>query len=212
MPRQNRVTPFGELIATSARGMFMGNRGILHDSDGQLTDKRWTHPHWIICQLEFKGRKRPLMSPGCYTELFFADEAVALAAGHRPCAECRREAFDRFKLAWIEGNPQFGFTTKTPIAEIDRILHSERVTRRRQKVTYEAQLGDLPEGTFFSLPELPGSSILVWEGASWAWAPEGYLPMQNLNPGTRVNVLTPKSTVNALRTEYKPVVELRKAS
>jgi len=188
--------------------MFMGNRGILHDSAGQLTDKRWTHPHWVICQLEFKGRKRPLMSPGCYTELFFADEAVALAAGHRPCAECRREDFDRFKSAWIEGNPQFGFTTKTPIAEIDRILHSERVTKRRQKVTYEDRLGNLPEGTFFSLPEQSGSSILFWKDAFWAWSPEGYLPLQILNPGMLVNVLTPKSTVNALRAEYKPVVEL----
>ena len=120
MPRQNRVNPFGELISTSAKGLFMGNRGVLHDNQRRLTDKRWTHQHWIICLTEFKDRKRPLMSPGCYTELFFIDESTALAAGHRPCAECRRKAYNHFKQAWIKGNSHLGLPDKIGVDLIDK--------------------------------------------------------------------------------------------
>lgn len=127
MPRQNRVNPFGELIATSSHGLFMGNRGVLHNDQGQLTEKRWTHNHWIICLTKFKDRKRPLMSPGCYTELFFTDEATALAAGHRPCAECRRKAYNHFKQAWIKGNSFLNLPDKVDVDFIDKVLHEERV-------------------------------------------------------------------------------------
>ena len=96
MPLQNRVTPGGEIIADPARGTLMGNRGILHDAGQRLGVARWRHPHWIYCRLSFKGRRRAVMAPGRYTELFFLDEASALAAGHRPCYECRREDFLRF--------------------------------------------------------------------------------------------------------------------
>lgn len=90
MPRQNRVNPFGEIIATPERGTFMGNRGVLHDEEGRVR-RKWKVKRWIVCVLEFRGRKRKVMTPRRYTELFFLDEATALAAGHRPCAECRRE-------------------------------------------------------------------------------------------------------------------------
>ncbi|MGE4546092.1 MAG: hypothetical protein AB7D06_18540 [Pedobacter sp.] len=208
MPRQNRVTPFGELIATNARGMFMGNRGVLHDSDGQLTSKRWTHPHWIICRLEFKGRKRTLMSPGCYTELFFTDEAVALAAGHRPCAECRREDFNRFKAAWIEGNSHLGFSSKTSIGEIDRVLQMERVNRSHRKITYQDRLGNLPDGTFFTALGSPGIFICIWQGALWRWTPESYAEFGSLGADVMVEVLTPASTVNAMKAGFVPVVSV----
>jgi hypothetical protein len=90
MPLRNRVTPFGDIIATEARGLLFGNRGVLHDAEGILV-RAWQVRRWIDCRLEFKGRRRPLLRPGRFTELFFLDEATALAAGHRPCAECRRE-------------------------------------------------------------------------------------------------------------------------
>src|SRR5688500_15168681 len=97
MPLQNRVTPFGEIEAAPARGLFMGNRGILHDANQQLGRARWRHKSWVTCLLSFKDRRREVMAPRRYTELFFCDEAVALAAGHRPCAECRREDYERFR-------------------------------------------------------------------------------------------------------------------
>ena len=99
MPRQNRVLPTGEIIAHPARGRFMGNRGILHDASGHLGRSRWKLMGWVTCVLDFKGRQRTVMSPGTYTELFFHDEAVALAAGHRPCAECRRADYRAYRAA-----------------------------------------------------------------------------------------------------------------
>ena len=104
MPRQNRVTPFGEIVAVPERGTLMGNRGVIHADDGSHR-REWQVRRWIACRLEFKGRRRPVRQPRRWTELFFLDEATALAAGHRPCAECRRERYDEFRAAWIEINP-----------------------------------------------------------------------------------------------------------
>jgi hypothetical protein len=98
MPRQNRVTPFGDIIATPDRGTLMGNRGVLHDGEGRIR-RMWQVKRWIVCVLEFRSRKRTVMTPGRYTELFFLDEATALAAGHRPCAECRHTCFLAFCAA-----------------------------------------------------------------------------------------------------------------
>src|SRR5919108_4199279 len=121
--RRNRVTPLGELIADPARGLVYGNRGCLHDADGRIR-RRYAGRRWIACRLEFKGRRRaPLLQPGKYTELFFLDEATAFAAGHRPCAECRRDDYDRFVALWAarhDGEPGAG--------AIDRRLHGERLT------------------------------------------------------------------------------------
>ena len=105
MPRQNRVTPFGDIIATPHRGTFMGNRGVLHDAGGRIK-RAWQLKRWIVCVLVFKGRKRQVMTPGHYTELFFLDEATTLAAGHRPCAECRRDRFLAFGRAWRSARPK----------------------------------------------------------------------------------------------------------
>src|SRR5262245_61405643 len=102
MPRQNRVTPFGEVVAVPERGTFMGNRGVLHDEGGRIR-RAWLVKRWILCVLEFKGRHRAIMAPDRYTELFFLDEATGLAAGHRPCAECRRSRFLAFRDAWAAG-------------------------------------------------------------------------------------------------------------
>src|SRR5262249_11244908 len=122
MPRQNRVTPWGEIVATPERGTLMGNRGVLHDGEGRIV-RPWRQKRWIACLLQFKGRKRAVMSPGRYTELFFLDEATALAAGHRPCAECLRDRFTAFRDAWIRGRA----AGKVTAPEIDSRLHTERL-------------------------------------------------------------------------------------
>ncbi len=212
MPRNNRVNPFGELISTSAHGQFMGNRGVLHNERGELTDKRWTHQQWIICELEFKGRKRPLMSPGCYTELFFLDEATALAAGHRPCWECNRERYNLYKTAWLAGNSEYGFNPKTSIREIDKILHAERVNKAKGKVTWQNRLAELPDGVFISLAEKPSFSYLIQSGLLHQWAPEGYGEVLQPPLNSFVNVLTPKSTVGAIAAGFLPATALKKGT
>src|SRR3954464_14328807 len=118
MTRQNRLTPFGEIVAIPNRGTLMGNRGVLHDNAGAIR-RAWQLRRWILCVLKFKGRKRAVMQPGCYTELFFLDEATGLAAGHRPCAECQRQRFREFRAAWVAGNDTGDGTRTLKVGEID---------------------------------------------------------------------------------------------
>src|SRR5690349_3427993 len=144
MPRQNRVTPWGDLVATPERGTFLGNRGVLHDAAGQVV-RPWQVKRWLVCVLEFRGRQRTVMAPGRYTELFFLDEATALAAGHRPCAECRHARFLEFCRAWGVTHP--GHRLRRPTAdEIDTRLHAERVGPDRGKRSHAATLDELPDG------------------------------------------------------------------
>jgi hypothetical protein len=206
MPRPNRVTPFGEIVACPERGTFMGNRGILHDNQGNLTVKRWTHSHWVTCVLEFKGRRHPIMAPGHYTELFFLDEATALAAGHRPCGECRRSDYNRFKALWLEANPSLIDEPSPRIGVVDRILHRERVNSySRRQVTFQAALADLPNGTFVTLDD-SRTACLVWDDDLRVWSPQGYLHRIRRPPGAKVTVLTPRSIVNTLAAGYVPQV------
>src|SRR5580658_4942381 len=136
MPLQNRVTPYGDLIATAARGALTGNRGILHDAAGRLGRARWRHKVWIACLLRFRGRHRPVMQPGRYTHLFFLDEATALAAGHRPCFECRHRDATAFVAAWMRANkPGEAYAG---IGALDAVLHRDR------KASYSAALDTLP--------------------------------------------------------------------
>ncbi|WP_062016181.1 hypothetical protein [Aureimonas sp. AU4] len=194
MPRQNRVTPFGELAAAAVRGTLMGNRGILHDEAGRVGTRRWAHTHWVACRLAFKGRRRPLMVPGRYTELFFLDEATALAAGHRPCAECRREDFLRFQAAWARAHP--GEPATAPA--IDRALHAARVRRDRSQVWFERAASALPTGAMVALD---GSAWLVSDGCLRPWRMDGYGEARALPPGL-VSVLTPHPAVAALSAGY----------
>ncbi|RKQ96132.1 hypothetical protein [Maricaulis maris] len=199
-PLQNRVTPTGEICAHSARGTLMGNRGILHDDRQQLGTARWKHQAWVTCTLAFKARRRELMAPGWYTELFFTDEAVALAAGHRPCAECRREDFNRFREAFAKAHPDLPH--RAP--DMDRVLHKARVmSRSRKQVTFEAKLLELPEGVFFRA-EPDGAPLVCWQGRVWAWAFEGYAAGPDALPD-RVEVLTPAPTVKTIVAGYMPV-------
>lgn len=207
MPKQNRVTPWGEIIATPSRGMLMGNRGgCFHDAMGRITTARWKSARWIACLLEFKGRWRAVMTPGRYTELFFLDEATALAAGHRPCAECRRPAFNRFKTAWLHGNPERGISPGDSIEAIDRLLHGERVNRRREKITWQAPIERLPNGVFIALGHSPAESFLLWDGALLRWTPGGYRDRHRMPRGSAVDVLTPLSIVRAIAAGYAPEV------
>ncbi len=199
-PLQNRVTPFGEIVAMPERGAWTGNRGILHDDRRRLTQRRWTTQAWIICRLEFKGRHRAIMSPGTWTELFFLDEATALAAGHRPCGECRRADYAHFKACWIAGNHP------ATIHEIDRALHHERVAARTHaKITYPTHLDTLPDGVMVALGE---SAYLCWGGRLRAWSPGGYGDPLSVAGDQIVTVLTPRSTVAAIRAGYVPQVAL----
>lgn len=204
-PLQNRVTPFGEIVATPARGTLMGNRGgCLHDEHQCLGVARWRSRRWIACLLEFKGRKRTVMSPRRYTEIFFLDEATALSAGHRPCAECRRVAFNRFKAAWLEGNADLAVDPRGSVDVIDRHLQRERVGRRREKVTFFEAARSLPDGVFVTRPEAADDAMLVWDGNLYRWSLEGYSgPCMPVADQT-VAVLTPRSIVRAIAAGYEP--------
>ncbi|HYB43553.1 MAG TPA: hypothetical protein VEL75_17365 [Candidatus Methylomirabilis sp.] len=196
MPLQNRVTPYGDLIATEARGLLMGNRGRLHDA-GRRIVRYAQGRRWISCLTSFLGRRRAVMSPRSYTELFFLDEAVALAAGHRPCAECRREDYLRFREAW-----ERGVGGGTSADEMDERLHADRLAGPRTRRTYRERADALPHGAFV---EIDGGAWLVREGAMRRWTPHGYEGRRDIDEST-VTVLTPRCAVDVLRAGYRPGV------
>ena len=173
----------------------MGNRGgALHNPERQIV-RQYASRRWITCLLEFKGRRRTVMSPNRYTELFFLDEAVALAAGHRPCAECRRGRFNAFKRAW-GGN--------SPLAdEIDLELQRARIDSRKAKVTFQAPLNRLPDGCFV---QIDGSSYLVSGGGLFLWSPGGYVEKRRRPQDLTVTVLTPEPIVRCIRQGYRPEI------
>jgi hypothetical protein len=195
---QNRVNPLGEIMRTAARGAWMGNRGLLHNDKKEIV-RPFRLLAWITCVLEFKNRKRIVMSPGLYTELFFLDEATAFAAGHRPCFECRREAHFRFKKYWLLGNPDHPFNEKTSINEIDIILHRERLGADKSKVTFQSEISQLPDGTFILLNEKP---FLIKGEWLYAWTPAGYDAGIAKPDKIIVSVLTPASIVNTFKAGY----------
>jgi len=192
---QNRVTPLGELVADPARGLVYGNRGCLHDAGGRIR-RRHNGKRWIACRLEFRGRRRrPLLQPGRYTELFFLDDATAMAAGHRACAECRRADYDRLKEIWLGLHPR-----QTGADAIDAQLHAER-TRSR----HEALLGELPDGAFV-LRE--GEPWLVLGAELLRWTPAGYTERVPRAANERAVLVTPPSLVSVLRAGWQPLVPL----
>ncbi|WP_349368321.1 hypothetical protein [Salinarimonas sp.] len=206
MPRQNRVTPFGEIVAAPERGALMGNRGRLHDAHGRIGRARWRGKAWIACLTAFRGRRRTLMAPGSYTELFFLDEATAFAAGHRPCAECRREAFSRFAAAWRAGH---GLAPDAPLRapDIDAALHAARIdpATGAQRRT-PARLGDLPDGAMVARD---GAALLWWAGRLLPWSHAGYGAARPADPGETVHALTPAPFLAAFAGGYRPDVAHR---
>jgi hypothetical protein len=192
-PLQNRVDPFGELQAVPMRGGMMGNRGgRLHRDDQTLGRSRWKNKHWLICVCEFKGRRRDVWGR-YYTELFFLDEPTALAAGHRPCFECRRQAAKAF-IAAFPGAPSH-------VEAMDEALHGERVENRRKPV-WRTRLGDLPDAAMIARA---GKAHAVRSGALLPWSFAGYGAPAPIESDAVVDVLTPPSTVAALKAGYKPL-------
>jgi hypothetical protein len=205
MPRQNRVTPFGEIAAVLERGTVMGNRGRLHDEEGQIR-RPWQVKRWLLCRLKFNGRRRTIMAPDRYTELFFLDEATGLAAGHRPCFECRRQAFRAYVDAWAIGNSGVLGAGRPTAGSIDDRLHAERVGPDRSKHTFLANLDDLPDGVFVTLEGRAEDAFLIRGGELLAWSPGGYRERRPRPIGELVSVLTPDSTVKVIMAGYVPEV------
>ena len=196
MPLENRVDPFGVIFRTPARGTFMGNRGgPLHNERREIV-RSFKSKCWLICRLEFNGRHRAVMSPRRYTELFFLDEAVALAAGHRPCFECRRERFNAFRAAWQA-------TPSPRAADIDAELHRSRIDKQGKQITYDACLDSLPIGSFVQIDGLPH---LVWNEMLLLWTPERYAESRRRDHRLAVTVLTPRPIVECLRRGYTPEI------
>lgn len=209
MPLQNRVTPTGHLVAASEHGLVMGNRGCLHDGERNILYQYRTK-RWIICRLSFKGRQRQLMTPGEYTELFFLDEATALAAGHRPCYECNRERFYAFGKLWMAANPDVIPYGRLNADLLDAHLHQERIStpyyqRDKVKLTYEGALDDLPDGAFIAFGDDKKPHLIRGQHL-YPWSPGGYAPAVERPAGAVVTVLTPHSTVRTLALGYKPCV------
>ena len=197
MPLQNRVDPFGDLFATPARGSFMGNRGGRFHTDAKtLTARRWASRQWICCVLDFKDRQRDVWGR-FYTELFFLDEVTALAAGHRPCFECRRKEAEAFAQAWrkarrLSGPPRAG--------DMDKVLHEERLDGRRKRL-HRASMDDLPDGAMVALEE---GAFAVRGDALLRWTPQGYGAHRARPRGVTVDVLTPPSILAVLAAGYRP--------
>jgi hypothetical protein len=201
MALQNRVTPLGELIADPARGLVYGNRGCLHDPAGGIR-RQYDGKRWIACRLEFRGwHRHPLMQPGRFTELFFLDEATAFAAGHRPCALCRREDYTRFVEIWRELHPgQVGADA------IDAQLHRERVDpATRGQRHHDAATDDLPDGAFILRQ---GAPWVVYGGNLARWMSIGYVEWVQRPGVRRTAVITPPSLIEVLRAGWAPVVPL----
>jgi hypothetical protein len=197
MPLQNRVLPTGEIVAIPDRGMFVGNRGIIHSpATKTLLRKRWSTDAWLTCVLEFQGRRRRVMQRRSWTELFFLDEATAFAAGHRPCFYCRREDANRFRAAWEKGNR----VSEVLAPDMDAVLHRERLASSRKLHPLPMPLEKLPDGAMIQAGE---ESYLIARGRPLLWSPSGYRAVKGgINAA---KLLTPPSTVRAFLAGY-PVV------
>ncbi len=198
MPLQNRVTPFGDIVAMPQRGMFTGNRGIIHDpATRTLLTRRWASRAWIVCSCDYKGKRREVMANRSWTELFFLDEATALSAGHRPCFTCRRDAARRFSVAWAQGTG-----AALPAGGIDAALHRERLDGRQKRLhPLLRPWQDLPDGAMLAAG---GRACVVAGGRLSLWTPDGYRAVEL--PPAIDGVLTPPSTLAALAAGYAPVL------
>ena len=201
MARRNRVTPLSELVADPARGLVYGNRGCLHDDAGEIR-RRYAGRRWISCRLRFRGwHREPLLQPGRFTELFFLDEATAMAAGHRACALCRREDYDRLGAIWRELHP-----AQVGADAIDAQLHGERFAPdTRAQRHHEAPLDGLPDAAFVLRD---GAPWLVLGGELLQWTPAGYARRVRRPRREQAVVITPPSLVAVLRAGWEGVVPL----
>ena len=197
MPLQNRVSPFGELTAVPARGLFMGNRGGRFHSDAKtLTARRWVSRQWICCVLEFRGRQRDVWGR-FYTELFFLDEPTALAAGHRPCFECRRADALRFAEAWQRAHR---LRARPTAPAMDAVLHGERLAGRAKRL-HRRHIESLPDGAFVALD---GEALAVRGKALLHWTPARYDGRRRRPRHGMVDVLTPPAILAVLAAGFAP--------
>jgi hypothetical protein len=199
MPLQIRVTPFGDIVAIPQRGMLMGNRGIIHDpATKTLLRKRWSNKAWIICTCSYKNHHREVMATQSWTELFFLDEAVALAAGHRPCFACRRESAEAFRSAWSKAKR----TPKASAPAMDEVLHRERLHNGRKRIhPLNMPIEALPDGTAVVIN---GDAFIVARGLAFRWIENGYAPPLKIH---RVDgLLTPPSTLQTIIAGYRPAL------
>jgi hypothetical protein len=198
MPLQNRVTPLGEIVATRQRGLFTGNRGIIHDpATRTLLKKRWSSKAWLTCVCEFRGRRRKVMGGRSWTELFFLDEATALAAGHRPCFYCRRDDANKFRAAWEEGNR----VSDVRAPDMDEVLHRERLNGRDKRLhELPAAIEALPDG---AMVRAGGEDYLIGRRRPLKWSFDGY---SEAGPTSNAMLLTPPSTLRALIAGYRPLL------
>ncbi len=195
MPLQNRVSPFGDLFADPARGLFMGNRGgRIHTDARVLSSRRWASRQWICCVVAFKGRHREVWGDS-YTELFFLDEVTALAAGHRPCFECRRADARAFADAWGKAHGR-----KLRAGEMDAVIHAERLDGRNKR-THRRETSELPDGTMIAID---GAAYAVRGGVPMQWTPCRYGPVVSERRQSQVEVLTPRAIVAVLSAGYVP--------
>jgi hypothetical protein len=199
MPLQNRVTPTGDIVVDPNRGIFTGNRGIIHDpATKTLLKKRWSSPAWITCVCEFRGWRRQVMARRSWTELFFLDEATALAAGHRPCFFCRRDDANRFRAAWQQGNGVTNMRAK----EMDAVLHRERLERGKKRLhPLPMPLAELPDG---AMVQAGAESFLIRQGSALLWSMAGYRATDTAI--TDAMLLTPPSTLRAISASYRPLL------
>jgi hypothetical protein len=202
--RCNRVTPQGALELSLTKGWFMGNRGDLHSLDGSIT-RRYKSKAWICCTLAEENRQKAIFdTPGHYTPLFFFDEAVALAAGHRPCALCRNRDYKRFRKAFCQAS---GLNDGDVSAKImDTVLHHDRLNDDREQRTFEADVASLPSGTFV-MREGEGPA-LIRDDHLYVWTQSGYAAGQPMPVAERMRVLTPQITVGILRAGYVPEIRI----
>jgi hypothetical protein len=198
MPLQNRVTPSGDIIATAHRGLFTGNRGIIHDPATKTLTRRWASKAWLTCVCEFRGRRRQVMGGRSWTELFFLDEATAFSAGHRPCFFCRRDDANRFRAAWDAGNG----TAHVLARDIDAVLHQERLADGKKRLhPLPVRWVELPDG---AMVQEGAESYLIVQGRALSWSPAGY--QEAPSTITDAMLLTPPSVVRALSAGYRPVL------
>jgi hypothetical protein len=198
-PLQNRVTPSGEVVSTPQRGLFTGNRGIIHDpATRTLLNRRWSSKAWLTCVCEFRGRRRDVMGTQSWTELFFLDEATAFAAGHRPCFYCRRDDANAFRAAWERGNG----VGDVHAPEIDEVLHRERLDGKAKRLhALPMRVETLPDA---AMVQAGKESYLILKGRSLLWSFDGYREVATQPRDAAL--LTPPSTLRAFSAGYRPVL------
>jgi hypothetical protein len=197
VPLQNRVSPFGDLLASPARGLFMGDRGgRFHTGARTLTARRWASRQWICCLIDFKARKRAVWGQS-YTELFFLDEVTGLAAGHRPCFECRRKDAEAFADAWRKA---YGLRARPYVSAMDGILHTQRLDGRTKRI-HRCAVDTLRDGAIMTLE---GEAFAIRGDALLHWTPQGYDARIPRPRGGTVDVLTPPAILAVLAAGYEP--------